>query len=67
MTLYRPSGRFKGQIKRLVVQGALVPVEPDHSAMAKRIIEWTYEPEGETTLGELVVELAALGVGEDTT
>ena len=27
-TLYRATGRFKGLLKRLVVQGALVPVEP---------------------------------------
>ena len=44
----------------------MVRIEPDHSTMAKRIIEWTYEPEGETTLGALVVELAAMAVGEET-
>ena len=26
--LYRPTDRFKGEVKRLVVQGALVKVEP---------------------------------------
>ena len=44
MTLYRPSGRFKGQIKRLVVQGALVPVEPD-------TIRWCLNHRKETWAG----------------
>ena len=60
MTLYRPSGRFKGQIKRLVVQGALVPVEPDAEQRA----------EDGTLLGVVIYTDAGrdfyAGVGEET-
>jgi hypothetical protein len=42
-----------------------VPVEPDAEAMAKRIIEWSYEPEGETSVGELIAELWHVGIRGD--
>ena len=64
MTLYRPSGRFKGQIKRLVVQGALVPVEPcSHGKIDRHIIGDSITSE----VGSLVVyyrSCPGAGIGE---
>ena len=74
MTLYRPSGRFKGQIKRLVVQGALVPVEPDYidQPRVRQAILGALLPQIEAGGGiecALLADAAIaaiLGVGEET-
>ena len=49
---------------RLIREGVLVPVEPDYEAWAQRIMEWTYEPMGETLLVDLLRELGT-GIGGD--
>ena len=67
MTLYRITDEAKkpfwhGIIDDLLIDEVLVPVEPDYEAWAQRITEWTYEPEGETLLIDLLRELGA-GIG----
>jgi hypothetical protein len=59
------SGEYEAwlEFKSLVEAGHLVPVEPDYGQWARRIIEWTYEPEGEI-LVDLLRELGA-GIGGD--
>ena len=56
--LYQATGRFKGLLKRLVIQGALVPVDPDYQAAAKAL--WPYFPKDKRPL--LQERLAKKGV-----
>ena len=68
--LYRPTGRFKGEIKRLVVQGALVPAEPDYEAAMvefKKFWDRPFAtPEGdEMVLRKVVAAALGAGIGGD--
>ena len=75
MTFYRPSGRFKGQIKRLVVQGALVPVEPEGTVLWC-FTHWRIPEDGTDLCGDEWREIGPCefgrtlivraGVGEET-
>ena len=48
-------------VNDLIDEGVLVPVEPDIDKMAVRIVDWTYEPEGETPADDLARQIWEIG------
>ena len=53
-------------LARALKEGVLVPFEPDIDEMANRIVDWTYELEGETPADDLARQVWALGIGAGT-